>query len=107
MVVRWKGVPDTILEVMMLTMGKVLCVAHRHLLTTVPRKEQRGKFKNCHQEAESSTKDTAGVVRLLNGVFNGDGAAGIRRASVARGQGEPPRLSGPFLNHTTNHNVRA
>lgn len=69
MVVRWKGVPDTILEVMMLTMGKVLCVAHRHLLTAVPRKEQRGQFKNCRQEAESSTKNTVGAARLLNGAF--------------------------------------
>ena len=65
MVVWWKGVPNTILEMMMLTMGKVLCVAHRHLLTTVPRKEQRGKFKNCYQEAVSSTKNTALVVCLI------------------------------------------
>lgn len=28
--------PNAILEVMVLTMGKVLCVAHGHLLTTVP-----------------------------------------------------------------------
>lgn len=56
MVVWWKGVPNTILEVMVLTMGKVLCVAHRHLLTAVPGKEQRGQFRNCYQEAASSTE---------------------------------------------------
>lgn len=65
MVVWWKGVPNAILEVMMLTMGKVLCVAHGHLLTTVPRKEQRGKCKNFYQEARSSTKNLALIVRLM------------------------------------------
>lgn len=64
MVVWWKGVPNTILEVMVLTMGKVLCVAHRHLLTTVPRKEQRSQFKDGYQEAVRSTKNTALAVCL-------------------------------------------
>lgn len=57
--------PNAILEVMMLTMGKVLCVAHGHLLTTVPKKEQRSKFKNFHWAALSSTKNMALVVRLM------------------------------------------
>lgn len=36
MVVWWEGVPNAILEVMMLTVSKVFCVAHGHLLTAVP-----------------------------------------------------------------------
>ena len=63
--------PNTILEVMMLTMGKVFCVAHRHLLTAVPRKEQRSKFKNCHQGAVSSTRNTAlGVCLMVTALFS-------------------------------------
>lgn len=37
MVVGWKGVPDAVLEVVVLAVGQVLRVAHRHLLTTVPK----------------------------------------------------------------------
>lgn len=69
MVVCWKGVPNTILEVMMLTMGKVLCVAHRHLLTAVPVKEQRGQFRNCYQEAASSTRNAAVLLCLVRGAL--------------------------------------
>lgn len=35
MVVWWEGVPDAILKVVVLTVGKVLSIAHCHLLATV------------------------------------------------------------------------
>lgn len=36
MVVGRERVPDAVLVVMVLAVGDVFCVAHRHLLTTVP-----------------------------------------------------------------------
>jgi len=42
MVVWWKGMPNAILEMMMLAMSKVFSIAQGHLFTTVPER-QSGK----------------------------------------------------------------
>lgn len=39
MVIRREGVPDAILEMMVLAMSKILSIAQGHLFTTVPKTE--------------------------------------------------------------------
>ncbi|GAA6079537.1 uncharacterized [Tachysurus ichikawai] len=48
MVVGGERVPDAVLVVVVLAMGDVLCVAHCHLLTTVPEKNKEN-FKSEEQ----------------------------------------------------------
>lgn len=102
MVVGWEGVPNTILEVMVLTMGKVLCVAHGHLLTAVPAK-RRGQVRGGTRELQQQQKCcTAGVVGGKSSVLL---MWGIRLNSAA--QGNCHSCQGHFLTRMTNHNVTA
>lgn len=73
MVVWWKGVPNAILEVMVLPVAKIVCVAHGHLLTTVP-ELGGGKEEKGFRKGNDAAGPQATGWKVLSGPGPGEGA---------------------------------